>query len=75
LPRMSVHPFKQWRLASGKTLADVSAATGAHTGQLSDIERWRKRPSLKLAVRLSRATDGAVPVETFAEAAPAEAAE
>lgn len=62
---MDLHPLRQWRQANGKTLADLKAATGAHTSQLSDIERGRKMPSLKLAVRLSRATNGEVPVEKF----------
>jgi DNA-binding XRE family transcriptional regulator len=40
---------------------------------LSFIETGRRQPSLRLAMKLSNATDGAVPLESFAE--PAEAAE
>jgi transcriptional regulator with XRE-family HTH domain len=66
---MTMHPLRQWRKDNGKTLADLRAETGTSTAMLSFIECGRKRPSLKLAVKLSKVTDGAVPVESFAEAA------
>jgi transcriptional regulator with XRE-family HTH domain len=67
------HPLRQWRKANGKTLDDLKAVTGTSAAMLSFIETGRRQPSLRLAMKLSNATDGAVPLESFAE--PAEAAE
>jgi transcriptional regulator with XRE-family HTH domain len=72
---MTNHPLRQWRKANGLTLADLKEATGTSAAMLSCIERGRRQPSLKLAVKLSNATDGAVSVQNFAEPEGAEAAE
>jgi transcriptional regulator with XRE-family HTH domain len=67
-----MHPLRQWRKDHGKTLADLKAETATSVAMLSYIECRRKRPSLQLAVKLSKATNGVVPVESFAEMVGAE---
>lgn len=66
--RMSSHPLKEWiekHTSQAKFARDV-AISESH---LSDILAKKKRPSLELASRMSRATDRAVSVDTIAEAA------
>jgi transcriptional regulator with XRE-family HTH domain len=61
------HPLRRWRQANGLNLKQVAQTegVGVSPSHLSEIERGRNKPSLDLAVRLSRATGGEVKVEEF----------
>ena len=61
------HPLRRWRRNKGLNLKQVadSEGVGVSPSHLSEIERGRNKPSLDLAVRLSRATGGEVKVEEF----------
>jgi len=51
--------------ASGRTQAHWASAFGVSTGFLSTLVSRRKMPSLELAVRIERMTQGAVPVASW----------
>lgn len=62
-----VHPLRQWRHDHGLTLQALKALAGVRVSpsHLSEIERFKNSPSLDLAAKLSRATDGAVSIGDF----------
>jgi transcriptional regulator with XRE-family HTH domain len=62
------HPLRLWRQSKQVTLAQLADTLDVSTSHLSEIERGRNKPSLKLAMRLSQATDGEVSVEEFVRA-------
>ena len=47
---------------------DLAAVLGVSQGYLSSLSAGKKRPSLARAVRIERATDGAVPVASWIDA-------
>lgn len=58
------HPFRIWRKARAKTLADIAADVGCVPSYISDIERGEKQPSLTVASKLSRMSG--IPIDKFA---------
>ncbi len=52
--------------SSGMTQSEWAQLLEIREGYLSDLICGAKRPSLALAVRIERLTDGAVPIETWA---------
>ena len=52
-------------LTSGRTRASWATTLGISAGYLSDILSGKKRPSLGVAVRIERATSGAVSASSW----------
>lgn len=50
------HPIKVWRFSEGVTLESLSRRVRAAKSYLSELERWKKTPSLKLARRIAKET-------------------
>lgn len=67
----SVHPLKKW-ISEHTTQAQFARDLAISESHLSEILSGGKTASLNLAIRLSRATKGAVPVEAFASQEAAE---
>lgn len=67
LPLMnkSKHPLRLWRGRKKVTLASLAYSLDVTPSHLSEIERYRNKPSLKLAVLLSLATGNEVTVGEF----------
>ena len=55
---MKKHPLRRWREGHDKTitLAELSKLAGVGQPYLSEIESWKKRPSLEVACKLSELT-------------------
>ena len=56
LTEQSTH-WKQARLASGRTIGELSKAVGTSVGNLSRIERGKQEPSAKLSARITAKFD------------------
>jgi DNA-binding XRE family transcriptional regulator len=50
-------PWKEARLASGRTIRELSKEVGTSMGNLSRIERGKQEPSAKLSARLTAKFD------------------
>lgn len=50
------HPLRAWRAANNMTLMQLAERVGVGQPTLSDIETWRRPPSLSLALRLEEVT-------------------
>lgn len=61
--RDSLHPLREWRRVTGKTLVDVAAEVEVTPSHLSEIERGLSEPSLSLASRLAKLAG--IPIESF----------
>lgn len=61
------HPLRRWRQSKELTLQQLIELAGVDVSpsHISEIERGNNKPSLDLAAKLSRATDGAVKIEEF----------
>jgi transcriptional regulator with XRE-family HTH domain len=70
----SSHPLESW-IVSNTSQARFAKTAGLSEPYLSEILSGKKRPSLKMASRLSRATGGDVPIEAFVGLSEAEAAQ
>ncbi len=53
--------------SSGRSRKDWAEDLGISRSFLSLLEAGQKRPSLELAVRIERATGGAVPVQSWVQ--------
>jgi len=62
---MSDHALRLWRKANGITLTVLADRVGVTPSHLSEVENRRNAPSIDLAAKLSRETDGAVPLDAF----------
>jgi len=62
---MSDHALRLWRKANGVTLSTLAERVGVTASHLSEVETRRNTPSIELAAKLSRETDGAVPLDAF----------
>ena len=60
----ALRPLAEWISANGGR-AKFARDVGCSEPHLSEILSGKKTVSLKLAIRMSRATGGAVPVEAF----------
>lgn len=60
-----IHPLKRWLFDRQETAAAFAERMGVAQSHLSGILARKKQPSLALAIRLSQATSGKVPVEAF----------
>jgi DNA-binding transcriptional regulator YdaS (Cro superfamily) len=67
----SVHPLKTW-IDDNTTQAKFARGVGMSESHLSGILAGSKRVSLEMAARISRATNGGVPIEAFLSAADAQ---
>ena len=54
------HPLRAYRRKAGITLEQLGATVGASKGFLSKVEKGLQTPSLKLAMRISEATQDEV---------------
>lgn len=61
------HPLRRWREINGQTQVALAAKIGVTPSYLSMIETWQKTPSLRVAKRISAATDNSVTLDEFAE--------
>lgn len=61
------HPLRRWRESNGQTQVALAAKIGVTPSYLSMIETWQKTPSLRVAKRISAATDNSVTLDEFAE--------
>lgn len=59
------HPLKIYRGKTNTSLSALALVVGTSKGHLSKIENGRLCPSLRLAIRLSDATSGAVKASDF----------
>jgi transcriptional regulator with XRE-family HTH domain len=69
----STHPLESW-IDRNTTQARFADEAGLSKPYLSEILNFKKRPSLAMASRLSKATGGAVPLDAFVADASAESA-
>lgn len=69
----SPHPLQSW-IVGNTTQAKFAEAAGLSEPYLSEILSGKKRPSLGMASRLSKATGGSVPIDAFVGGASAEPA-
>jgi DNA-binding XRE family transcriptional regulator len=63
------HDLRRWRKAEAITLSDLAGRVGVRASHLSEIENWNNKPSLALAVKLSRETG--IPIDKFVKQAQA----
>ncbi|PNU05822.1 helix-turn-helix domain-containing protein [Novosphingobium guangzhouense] len=61
--------LKKWRESTGKTQAELACEIDAHPQYVSDIERGVRRPGMRVAMSIRRATNGAVGLDLLDEAA------
>ncbi len=61
---MKKHPLRRWRESHDETVTLTQLAEKVGTGKstLSEIEGWKRRPTLALACRLAELTQIPVPV-------------
>lgn len=59
----AIHPLRRWRIKVGKTLSEVGEAVETEPSYISDIERFKKQPSLTIAARLCKLSG--VPIAKF----------
>lgn len=64
--------FAEYVKASGKRFFEWADLLGISRGHLSQIMNGNKTPSLELAVRIERLTEGAVPVASWVVSIPEE---
>lgn len=64
-----MHPLRAWRTENHVTLARLANVVGVSIAHLSEIERGNNSPSLELADRLSRATNGKIEISCFVKKA------
>lgn len=64
--------FAEFIKNSGKSQRHWAAALNVSEAYLSSLASGRKTPSLDVAVRIERATDGAVPASSWIKAEVAE---
>jgi len=62
---MSDHALRLWRKANGVTLRTLAIRVGVTPSHLSEVENRRNTPSIELAAKLSRETEGAVSLDAF----------
>lgn len=60
-------PLKEYRRARGMTQEAFAKFLGVEQATVSRLETGAGKPSLPLAIRISKATEGAVPLEVWAE--------
>lgn len=59
------HPLTRWRSEQGLTLRQVAAKLDCSIGFLSDIENFKKNPSLTFLDRIRGMAKGALRLEDF----------
>jgi len=62
---MEKHPLLEWMEKNGKSQATVAFLCDCSTSHLSLVLAGKRGASLPLALKLSRATGGYVPVDAF----------
>jgi transcriptional regulator with XRE-family HTH domain len=62
---MSDHALRLWRKENGVTLTTLASRVGVTPSHLSEVENRRNMPSIELAAKLSRETQGSVPLDAF----------
>jgi len=62
---MEKHPLAEWMERHGRSQASLASSCECSSSHLSLILNGKRGASLPLALKLSRATDGDVPVEAF----------
>ena len=62
-----MNALRETILRSGETQAEWARRLDVSRGYLHGIINGTKRPSLDLALRIERLTDGAVPVQSWAD--------
>ena len=62
-----LNPVFIWRQAEGVGQAQLAEQLGIRQPTLSNLETGRKKPGLRLAVRIAELTSGAVPVHSWVE--------
>lgn len=62
------HPLRRWRLQRKPkiTLMQLAKAVQCNASMISLVEQDKATPSLDLACKISKYTDGAVPIDAFA---------
>ena len=66
---LSMASLREWRQANGVTQEQFEKASGIPQALISKYECGRAVPGLQNALRISRATSGAIPVESWEKAA------
>lgn len=57
--------LREYRKARGIKQQDFAAQLGIHGGYLSNIEKGKETPGLRVAVKIERLTGGAVPAVSW----------
>ena len=72
--RGPLHPLTMWRSRQvpQRTLVSLAADLGVWPSHLSQIENWKRTPSLELAGRLNSLTG--IPIKKFIRPEPAQCA-
>jgi transcriptional regulator with XRE-family HTH domain len=66
--------LKEWRETIGLTQREAAERIGVHPMYVSQIERGRRRPGMKVATRIRDVTGGQVTLDTLAHPPVREAA-
>jgi DNA-binding XRE family transcriptional regulator len=64
---VAAYGLRRHRLDAGHTVSDFARALRVRRETLCRLESGARTPSLRLAARIERATDGAVPAVSWAE--------
>ena len=59
------HPMLRWAEGAGMSVAQLAEAADCSDAHLRNIFAGRREASLGLAMRLSRLSEGAVPMDAF----------
>jgi hypothetical protein len=59
------HPMLRWATGAEMSIEQLAEAANCSAAHLRNIFAGRREASLKLAVRLSEVSEGAVPVDAF----------
>jgi transcriptional regulator with XRE-family HTH domain len=58
--------LKTWRKNKGLTQRELAHGVGVHVQYISDIERGKRRPGMRAAIRIRNYTEGEVSIDALA---------
>lgn len=59
--------FREYLKGNGKTIGSIAGEVGISYSYMADLVRHEAVPSVEVAVKIERATDGAIPVEHWVQ--------
>ncbi len=66
---MEIHPLKMWLLNHGLSQREFSQRSGVHEVKLSEFLKWKKTPSLETAIKIVKATNNELKIESLVRSA------